>query len=382
MPHDAEVGEDEPLDRDAFNKMLVEAVLDSACISPMEQAARRDPKSWPVRYLPPGKLADLYLLYTAWARARGLEVAAGSTFRLAWKLDGWYKCLVFRKASTHSLCFTCGELKYLIQNANTVDDHIAACGGLHSHLRDQYKDREIYWQLRARSRTEKDVLCIIGDGMDQSKFGLPQWTHGRAPKHSVVEKNPRPSAHLYAVIAHGWRTDIYIGSEGVSSGSQFCVDMVLRTIDEVFRQSQRCGTPFPLDCIVQGDNTTKELKNSIIGRTLALLSLAGVFRAASHSHLRVGHTHEDVDQLFGLISRLSRSSSSTCRASNQKTLDVIDVGRWCLMGGPPSSCEATYQVSPRIGVVLAPLALMTNLIYGCQDYKIHGEQFADTAGYC
>ena len=59
MPHDAEVGEDEPLDRDAFNKMLVEAVLDSACISPMEQAARRNPKSWPVRYLPPGKLADL-----------------------------------------------------------------------------------------------------------------------------------------------------------------------------------------------------------------------------------------------------------------------------------------------------------------------------------
>ncbi len=283
----------------------MQAILDSACVNPIEQSSRSDPKAWPMRHLPPGKLADLYMMYTAWARARSFTPGAASTFRVVWKLDGWKDCLRFRKESTHSLCFQCGLQRARIAAAETVDEHIAACALLHAHLRDQYKDRAIYWQLRTRSRAEQDLLCIIADGMDHSKFAMPQWAGGRAPKHTVVDKNNRPTCSLYGVLAHGWRLDLYISHEGVSGGSEYSCDMVLRTIDAIWKQCQKEGKAFPLDCSIQGDNTTKELKNSVMGRILALLAAHGVFRAAAHQHLRVGHTHEDIDQIFGLIARLA-----------------------------------------------------------------------------
>jgi len=304
MPHGVEMAGHQDTNPKEFQKLLVEAVLDAACVNPVEQSTRREPRRWAVRYLPPGKLADLYLMYAAWARGRGLDVASAWTFRVVWKTAGWKECLIFRGASTHALCFTCGQLRAKIASADTVDMHVQACSTLHAHLRDQYRDREVYWALRTRARTEKDVISLIGDGMDKSKFGLPQWSDGRAPKHAVVDKNPRPSCNLYAVMAHGWRVDVYITHEGVSTGPSYCTDMLLRTLDQVWKQSQRAGVAFPFDCVIQGDNTTKELKNSILGRTLGLLSLAGVFRSCGHMHLRVGHTHEDVDQFFGLVARM------------------------------------------------------------------------------
>ena len=40
----------------------------------------------------------------------------------------------------------------------------------------------MYWQSRARAKTSCDILTMIGDGMDKSKYMLPRWTGGRAPK--------------------------------------------------------------------------------------------------------------------------------------------------------------------------------------------------------
>jgi hypothetical protein len=217
--------------------------------------------------------------------------------------SGWHKCMIFRKSSSHALCFTCGKLRHEIACAETLDQHIASCSTYLSHLRDQFADRDIYWRLRARARGEKDVLSLIADGMDHSKFALPQWAGGRMPKHTVTDKCNRPCCSVYAVIAHGWRIDVYIASEGIPGGSSFSCDCILRTLDGVWRQCQQEGKSFPLDLAVQGDNTTKEIKNGICGRLFALMSLAGIFRATAHMHLRVGHTHEDVDAFFGLVAR-------------------------------------------------------------------------------
>jgi hypothetical protein len=60
-----------------------------------------------------------------------------------------------------------------------LDDALEDAGDerLDGHLRDQYRDREIYWSIRARARSERDVLSLIMDGMDHhSKFRIPQWS--------------------------------------------------------------------------------------------------------------------------------------------------------------------------------------------------------------
>ena len=271
-------------------------------MDPIAQATRPLPAGWPRRDLPPGRLADLYMVFLAWCSSHKVPSCCAETFRSVWVRD-WRRVLRFRKRSTHAECDTCSTLKAIIKHARNITEQIEASGKLVAHLRDQWSDRRVYWQLRSRAKASRDVLVIICDGMDRSKYALPQWYSGRAPKDSTLDHISRPELECYACVAHGFRVDIYLADEDMIIGSSWCMDMVMRTVDEVWHQCQRSGQQFPLDLSIQADNTSREIKNSIAGRTLALLALHGVFRVCAHNHLRVGHSHEDVDQLFGLIAR-------------------------------------------------------------------------------
>lgn len=66
---------------------------------------------------------------------------------------------------------------------------------------------------------------------------------------------------------------------------------------------------------VQSDNTVKELRNQYGSRSLASLVQCGVFSSACMAHLRVGHTHEDIDGLFSLVT----SGLASTQASNLQT---------------------------------------------------------------
>lgn len=83
----------------------------------------------------------------------------------------------------------------------------------------------------------------------------------------------------------------------------------MRTIDKTWAMAQAKNEPFPLEFLVlrftecacprlwlQGDNACKEVRNSWTGKWQCLLAQAKLFTCASHSHLQVGHTHEDVGQ--------------------------------------------------------------------------------------
>ena len=51
---------------------------------------------------------------------------------------------------------------------------------------------------------------------------------------------------------------------------------------------------------VQADNTVKEIRNNYSFRMLASFLQQGTFQVATEAHLRVGHTHEDVDGVFSV----------------------------------------------------------------------------------
>ena len=47
---------------------------------------------------------------------------------------------------------------------------------------------------------------------------------------------------------------------------------------------------------LQSDNAVKEVRNSYTGRWATLMCQGGWFGGASHHHMVVGHTHEDIGQ--------------------------------------------------------------------------------------
>lgn len=66
---------------------------------------------------------------------------------------------------------------------------------------------------------------------------------------------------------------------------------------------------------LQADNTCREVKNGIVMRLMAALVSDGVILSDRMSFLRSGHSHEDVDQLFGSASTWMKNRVRSALAS-------------------------------------------------------------------
>jgi hypothetical protein len=159
-------------------------------VSPFQKSSGVvEPESLAMRYLPPGKLIDLYMAYVAQCGSDA-HAASLSTFRRVWK-STWRKCLRFRKSSTHAECRTCSMLKHQIKTACDLTSQALASSQLLRHLRAQWADRSIYWGLRHVAKTQFSIVSLIRDGMDHSKFSLPRCCV------SNVEHEKHSPMHMY-----------------------------------------------------------------------------------------------------------------------------------------------------------------------------------------
>ena len=109
-----------------------------------------------------------------------------ATFRR--RYDGvWKHCLRIRKSSPHAQCSTCFQLQRQMHGARGIMHmRLTAARALRQHYADQYTDRCIYWSLRHASRMRDNVLVIIVDAMDKSKFAWPRYPWPRAAKEMCV----------------------------------------------------------------------------------------------------------------------------------------------------------------------------------------------------
>ena len=61
---------------------------------------------------------------------------------------------------------------------------------------------------------------------------------------------------------------------------------------------------------LQSDNTVKEVRNQFGSKLLITLAQAQTFRVCTLAHLKVGHTHEDVDAIFSIVSSFLRTAQN------------------------------------------------------------------------
>ena len=76
------------------------------------------------------------------------------------------------------------------------------------------------------------------------------------------------------------------------------IETLARTLQVVHELSRMQMRDVPRHLIVIMDNTAKSAKNSIFTMFLLYLVLHGHFSSACYMSFMVGHTHEDIDQMF------------------------------------------------------------------------------------
>ena len=255
------------------------------------------------KYIQHQTITDLWWQYVAWHAERcpvGLPRASYTSFWRRWR-DTWSDRLKTRKSSQHAQCTICsGYSNYIHHARGSPEDKQLSAKRWHEHLKDQYRDRLIYWNIRQASRrSESNVLSIIIDSMDKTKCAWPQYTF---QKNKEIDKWRRPRVVITCVMAHGYCCDFYLADdeEMFHGASTFC-EILTRTLSRVQDICAQRGVTPPEHLVVQSDNTTAQAKNAEVQKFLAILVRKFKFHTVVLTFVRVGRAYEDVDQMFAVF---------------------------------------------------------------------------------
>ena len=272
----------------------------------------------PCRFLEYAQPIDIFYQYSAHEENDGRKPASLATFMKVFKkIFGTY--LKFRDHSEHAQCNICGRLKGKIKAGKSKQQRLDFVGEYSRHVLSQWMDRQIYWKLRALSQRYfgtigitqiqdsiySSCLTAILDGMDQSKLRTPRFGYQRISKQ--LEALFRPTLHLTAAWLHGHKVWLPVSDESLKKDSQTQAEILSRALSDLCVSV--ATKQLPLGFHLQQDNCFREGKNKYIVSYCLLLVVVGAFRWSSTGFLRTGHSHEDVDQIFGQLSRLLKGKS-------------------------------------------------------------------------
>jgi hypothetical protein len=148
-------------------------------------------------------------------------------------------------------------------------------------------------------------MSIVIDGADQQAYALP---YHHVQTHAS-QKAKRVPIHVYGCMVHGIGTWAYVYHDSVRQGNNVTCDVLFRTLAAI----EAAGRTLPDVLYLQLDNTVKQNKSKFLMSYLAWLVETGVFKRIIVSFLPVGHTHEDIDQLFSRIAVCLRRTDARSR---------------------------------------------------------------------
>ena len=96
--------------------------------------------------------------------------------------------------------------------------------------------------------------------------------------------------------------------------SSAVTEIISLGLERVASICQRRGVSMPTKAIMFGDNTVRELKNQFCMDYMAHMVAKRKMRLFASYFLRKSHTHDKIDQLWGVVARRIANCDSTLRA--------------------------------------------------------------------
>lgn len=283
-----------------------------------EDAEQREEEAEPLQAKPKRNLCEYRYGNLLCLRKDKLSVhpsiASLNFFRKVWRdPENGVDCLRVRKWIPFAKCDTCCKFR-------TSDSLCADCAvkrllrkAQARHILDIKKERLVYTGNKNRGiKRSKEYLSIIVDGADQSDFGLP---HSRERSHAT-EAAWKLGLKLYGVIVHGVGTWAFTCPPHIGQGNNVTIQAIWHVLLEVVAMKGK----LPPVLYLQLDNTTKQNKGRYLKAFLAILVHLGLFTRVIVGYLPVGHTHEDIDQLFSRISMYLRTHDAFCLTDFHKCI--------------------------------------------------------------
>ena len=179
-----------------------------------------------------------------------------------------------------------------------------AKSGRSGHHGEARGERACYYVRRECGRDPlTDSVSIILDKWDSAKCTVPYFARKPAAWWNGVSKNVL-AQHVLGVMVHANpknKVYLFTFNDSVPSGANNNIEGIRRTLCAEF-----AGRPLPRTLYIQSDNASDNKCWTVL-LFLGMLVYHNYTADVYFSFLLVGHTHEDIDALFAVISRHFRS---------------------------------------------------------------------------
>ena len=246
------------------------------------------------------------LIYREYAAFEGEDAGSEAHFMRVWRTHPSLKQIqMARKLRNFQLCTAChrigeGLTKALKSHCPTDVEFWRQYRRVHHGQ--QRQERLSYYQRRRMAASDfqgESFLSLIIDKWDSAKTTVPFWARepsfiGPPDKHMMLQQ------HVLGVIVHGQPHSYYLYTfhDKLKGDGNMNIEGIRRTL----LKHLRGGRHMPRVLYVQADNASDNKNYAMIG-FLAALVLHDYCHEVQLSFLLVGHTHEDIDQFFSVLTR-------------------------------------------------------------------------------
>ena len=219
-------------------------------------------------------------------------------------------CVRISSYSSHSRCDQCVALVQLQRNSNTEEEQ-----GLARSLRLKHREcysgsRDYVVSLRHLSIRHPDSRLLIQlDDMDNSKSFIPRILEP-GKKTSTIFKLPSKITGTIMHSSHypqNRKINFYINHNNFEQSSNKVVSILFLLLKDFITDNKK----LPSILHINADNCFRENKNKYVMAFLAVLVELGVFKEVTMEFLMVGHTGNECDQLFSILTDEFKSEIQT-----------------------------------------------------------------------
>eukprot|EP00968_Pinguiococcus_pyrenoidosus_P018565 scaffold1954_cov268-Pinguiococcus_pyrenoidosus.AAC.2 len=193
-------------------------------------------------------------------------------------------------------CATCAKLKCLIEHYRRSGRPRADVENLRSRLKAHYNflvrpERTAYHRSRTMA-AENRCTSMITDGMDSAKLALP-----RVPTEMQASIAGVLKFRVQGILVHSVKKFFYLLSPEIPSDA----DTAISCLADALQRTKAAGK-LHSSLHLQIDGGSENASKTMIAFLSHVVAL-GLVKRVVVSRLVVGHTHEDIDALFGTIWR-------------------------------------------------------------------------------
>ncbi len=224
-----------------------------------------------------------------------------SAFKRIWK-NIFPNVTITKFCQVTGKCITCHSLyeRQEIFRSERDLDSIKFFANIHKIMIEMEKETYVKKRQVAQENPELYMSLII-DGMSQDHCILPYFGNKKQANVTLKQK-------IIGAKQHGFARSFYRTYPHVSSGTNIAIQVLESEITKRMEHCKKTNTLMPQVLYLQIDGGPENTSKSFYAYIDQLLEL-GIFKQIDVCRLPVGHTHEDIDALFGTVWRACRNKT-------------------------------------------------------------------------